>query len=334
MGMSARPPERFSPLRLFRSRVPGATERADYEDKCSAEEAKRLGITPQGFLIPENVQRELTVASPAGGGYLVGTDNAPAGTFIAGLRPRSLREAFGVITLDGLRGNITVPRLDAGAAVGWQSSESAPITESQPTFGQLPASPKTVGALVDLTRLFYLQISPAVDAWLISELKSALNAEIDRALIGGSGASGQPRGLLLSGIGSQAGASLDWAGITAMMASVESADAVRTPFNTGWAGAPDVAEILRTRLVGDRPSWDGDTIAGRPAVSSNSVPAGTLVFGDWSQVVLAQWSGLDVAVSESHNSNFQTGLQTVRALSCIDVLVLVPQAFCAATSVT
>jgi HK97 family phage major capsid protein len=223
----------------------------------------------------------------------------------------------------------------SGIATGWLSSESATIGESTPVFGQNAASPKTVGALLELSRLFFLQTSAAAGDWLVQELASAIAFAVDTAVINGSGASGQPSGILNAGIGSQSGASLAWSGITAMMKSVENADAVRTPFSTGWAGAPGIAEKLRNRFIGvETPIWNNDRIGGRPAISSNSVPAGTLLFGDWSNVLIAEWAVLDIKVTESHNSNFSAGIRTVRALYPCDVIVFEPQSFCAATSIS
>jgi hypothetical protein len=107
IGMTTKEIKRYNVLRALRSQllIPGAKETADFELECSAEVAKRVGHPPQGIYVPTEVlqNRDLTVASPTGGGYLVATENAPGNTFISSLRARSVTAALGVRTLGDLR---------------------------------------------------------------------------------------------------------------------------------------------------------------------------------------------------------------------------------------
>jgi hypothetical protein len=57
-----------------------------------------------------------------------------------------------------------------------------------------------------------------------------------------------------------------------------------------------------------------------------------MVFGDWSQLVMAEWGSLAIEVNPF--ANFQAGLIGVRALYAMDVGVRVPGAFSVATSIT
>ncbi|MTV64713.1 phage major capsid protein, partial [Streptococcus pneumoniae] len=74
------------------------------------------------------------------------------------------------------------------------------------TFGQVSLTPKTVGMFTDYSRKAILQTTPAIEALVRADLASGLAVEIDRAGIAGSGAAGQPRGIInTAGIGSVAG---------------------------------------------------------------------------------------------------------------------------------
>jgi HK97 family phage prohead protease len=61
------------------------------------------------------VKRDLTAASASGGGYLVGTENAPSWVELA--RPRSVALSLGVESLDGLRSSLTISRETAGPTI-------------------------------------------------------------------------------------------------------------------------------------------------------------------------------------------------------------------------
>jgi hypothetical protein len=71
----------------------------------------------------------------------------------------------------------------------------------------------------------------------------------------------------------------------------------------------------------DTPLWEGNLwngqMAGFPAMSSNQMASGTMLFGDWSQVVVGEWGVLEVEVNPY--ANFQAGIIGIRALVSMDV---------------
>ena len=75
----------------------------------------------------------------------------------------------------GLVRNVTIPKQTA-AAIGYWLTESQAITESQRTFGHLALTPRTVGALTQVSRLLMLQSSPSVHALVMSHLVKLLTA--------------------------------------------------------------------------------------------------------------------------------------------------------------
>ena len=120
-----------------------------------------------------------------------------------------------------------------------------------------------------------------------------------------------------------------------MVTGVGTANGIRNLLNAGFVGGPDVESLLRQR---ERVSgnggfiWDGDEIAGRKAMGTNSAPAGTLVYGDWSSIAVASWGGLQLGLDSY--TNFKSGIVGVRALWSCDVLVRSGASFNVATSIT
>ena len=67
-------------------------------------------------------------------------------------------------------------------------------------------------------------------------------------------------------------------------------------------------------------------------MASNNVPSATMIFGDWSQMLMAEWGVLEVDINPF--ANFQAGIIGVRAMYSVDFGVRVPGAFSVATSIT
>src|SRR5207253_11290540 len=86
-------------------------------------------------------------------------------------------------------------------------------------------NPKDVGSVVDISRRLLLQSNPAVDGLLRDDIATAIGNAIDAGAINGSGASGQPTGILgVSGttvvaLGTN-GAALTWLAVTSLLAGV------------------------------------------------------------------------------------------------------------------
>lgn len=190
-----------STLRLLNAIIanPTAWHRdAPSEFRASNEIAERLGRAPEpgcAFLPITVAYRDLTAASPAGGGYLVSTTVSPGDIFIDALRAASVTMSLGVQEVP-LTSNATLPSIVADSTTYWLSSESAAISETTPTFGQVSMSPKTAGSYFELSNKFLKQISPAAEAFVLRGIAGSIAAKVDAGAIAGSGSGGEPLGLI------------------------------------------------------------------------------------------------------------------------------------------
>ncbi len=339
LGLTKREVEKYSLVKAIAAVAQNNQNIAGMEMELSRAAYALRGKTPLNgmcFAVPQDVvKRDLAVATSSAGGYLVDTQNQG---FIDLLRPRSVVMGLGAQVMTGMVGNVTIPR-QTGAANGyWLAHEAAAITESQMTVGQLSLTPKTVGAYTEVSRQLVLQSSPAVEALVRNDLAQVVALEVDRAAIQGTGASGQPTGLLtVSGVGSVAGASLDYTKLLEFQSDLAAANALAP--GCGYVTTPTVAVLLKGRQrfpSTDTPVWQGaildGTIEGFVAKATNQMPAATMIFGDWSQIVIAEWGELEIEVNPF--ASFQTGLIGVRAMYSVDVGVRIPGAFSVATSIT
>jgi HK97 family phage major capsid protein/HK97 family phage prohead protease len=345
LDLSSRELNQFSLRRAILACAEKDWGKAGFELECSRAIAEKMNKPPEAtkFYVPFDVlqrqmptqQRDLTVASAGGGGYLVETNNSG---FIDILRNRSVAFNMGATRLSGLTGNVTIPRQSAAATAYWLANEGTQITESQQTFVQVALTPKTVGAYTEISRLLLLQSSPSAEGIVNSDLAAVCALAVDQAALSGSGGGGQPTGLVGTvGIGGVVGTSIDYAKVLEFQTDVASANVM--PSRGGYVTTPTVAALLmqRARFSNtDTPLWQGNVwdgqVSGFKAMSSNQMAAGSMLFGDWSELVIGEWGVLEVEVNPY--ANFQAGIIGVRAMYTIDIGVRRPFAFSLATSIT
>ena len=115
------------------------------------------------------------------GGNLVATD-LMADAFIDLLRNRSVVQRAGAQTMNGLVGNVAIPKQTGAATAYWVAESGAP-TESQQTVGQVTMTPKTVGAYTDFSRRLILQSSLDVENMVRNDLAQVIALAIDKAAL-------------------------------------------------------------------------------------------------------------------------------------------------------
>lgn len=280
--------------------------------------------------------RDLTVAGSTTGATLVATDQL-AGSFIDMLRAEMVMLGLGVRVLDGLQGQVNIPKQTAASTMYYPTNEGTAITESNPTFGQLQLTAKHAGIYVELSRALLLQSNPAADALTIDDIRRQIGIGIDTGIYAGSG-SPQPTGLTGTGsIGAVTGTSLAYAGVVEFQTDVGTANGLDA--SCAYLTTPAVAGLLMQRQrfsSTDSPLWQGSVtegmVAGYRARASTIVTAATMAFGAWSQIILAMWGDLEIARSEY--ANFPAGITGIRGFVSYDVGVRQPGAFSVATSIT
>lgn len=350
LGLTNTETQSYSLRRAILAAAENNWTQAGMELECSREIAKRLNVVPDAkrFYVPFEVQqrslplqrgslgqRDLNAATPTAGGHLVETQNV---SFIEMMRNRSVAYRMGAMRLGGLQGNITVPKQVGAANWYWLASETSGITESQLTLAQMALSPKTGGAYTEISRQLLLQSSPSIEALVTADLGRVGGLGVDSAVLAGSGSAGQPLGITgTAGIGSVTGATLGYAGILEFQSDIATANVL--PTMGGYVTTPSIAALMmqRVKWAGTAsPLWDGNlwdgNMAGFSAMSSNQMAAASMLFGDWSAVVVAEWGVLEIEVNPF--ANFQAGIVGVRAMVSMDCGLRYPAAFSLASSIT
>ena len=318
------------------------------EVEISQELARRAGISPQGLIVPLAIfhqrsrplqQRIITTTTPAGGpgANVIPTDYL-AEEFIDLLRPLLVTTRLGARTLSGLQGDVEIPGVESDPAAQW-IAENAALTPADPAFRQVLMTPKTVGKLTEVSRRMVLQSSPDIELLLRQIFAEAIAVAIDRAAINGAGGV-EPQGLIprLTLADATTGG-LTWTGILTAIADVETDNAIVNQATTGFAMDPAVKAIAMGKaLVASTDSTmimtEPTVLAGYRAVSSNNVPDGILLFGDWSQLLIGYWDQFSVLVNPYAEVPYSKGNIQIRALASVDVAVRHIESFSGITNIT
>jgi HK97 family phage major capsid protein len=247
------------------------------------------------------------------------------GDFVDVLRNASSVMAAGATVLNGLQGDVVIPKKSAASTAGWIATEGAASSESEPTFGQITMSPKVVGAHTQITRLMMQQSSLDIENLIRNDLAQGIALSIDAGALSGSGSSGQP-----TGISNTAGINTPtaFAGVNPTFAEVV---AMETAVAEDNALLGNLAYILPASMFGALKTTAKDAgsgqfvvgpdgqINGYNAIVSNQVTAGDLYFGNFADALIGLYGGLDIVVDPYSNST--SGTVNVTALQNVDVAV-------------
>lgn len=282
--------------------------------------------------------RDLTVGAPTGGGNLVATELLGS-SFIDLLRNAMILDRLGITMLRDLNGNIAIPS-QTGAATGYWVAEGGAPTESQQTIGQMPLTPKTVGAFTDFTRRLLLQSSLDVELFVRMDLARVLGLEVQNGAFNGTGASNQPTGLFnIAGLGSVAMGTNGGAPTYDMYVDLETAvansnaDIGNLAFVTNSKVRGKSRKTQEFASTNGKPVWTSGRergigeVLGYDAYVTNTVPSnltkGTAsgicsaaAFGNWGDFVAGFWGGVDLMLDPYANST--SGGKRIIALQDVD----------------
>jgi len=320
--------KRASLLTVLRAGMEGrALTGADAE--LHAELERRHGKAKHGGILVPLAAFEKRANTTATAPELVGTDHR-ADLYIGPLRNSLLVRTLGIRTLSGLTGNVSIPKAGAGLSAGWVT-EGQQLSESGMDFDSVTLSPKHVGGISEMSRQLLQQSAPGIEDLVREDLSFAIANAVDAAVIAGSGAAGQPQGIIGRAGVQTAVLPDDWDSlldIEQMLAGLNI-----TP--TGWYSSPAVLtglrKILKAATSGSDYIATAKSIGEYPVAASNASPADTAILGDWSQVLLGQWGAVELLVNPYAETPYRRGGVLVRAMSTVDVAIRHEKAFVVAT---
>ena len=336
IGMTKEEVREFSLVRAIRAMANPSDRQAqrdaEFEFECSAEAARQYGKDAQGIMLPAEVlrtwgKRDINSSDDS---TLISEDYR-GGDFIDVLRNESSVMQAGATMLRGLQGNVVIPKKTAASSAGWIATEGTAASESEFTSGSVTMSPKVIGAFTDATRLLLQQSSLDVENLIRDDLTKSIATAIDLGALAGSGSSGQPTGIAnTSGINTTtfAAANPTWAEIVAMESAVANDNALTgslayicRPADFGTLKTTEKATGTAQFVVSPDNSMNGYNV-----VRSNQVTSGDFYFGNFADLLIGMYGGLDITV-DPYALSTSGGVRIV-ALQTVDVAVRHAVSFC------
>ncbi len=330
VDLGKREKESYSLLRAISASASGDWSKAGLEKEISDTIGQRSGNASQGgFYMPADMawgQRDLTVGTNNAGGFLVGTDHDGA-SFIDALRAAMVTTRLGARVMSNLQGNVAIPKLATGTSTYWVAEDGAP-TEGQPVFASVSLTPKNLASFVQISRNLLVQSDPSVESVIRDDITKSIAVAIDAAALAGTGSSNQPTGILATtGIGSVSFSSAG-APTFAEIVSIESAISADNAMgqNMAFVTTPALAGTLKTTTKDSgsgRFVSEENAIMGYSVNPTSSMTANTILLGDFSQLMIAQFGAIEVITER----NAQTGQLTLGLHAMVDIGVRHAESF-------
>jgi HK97 family phage major capsid protein len=347
--------DKFSVLKLIRSRIPDLHQPLDgIEKEMSEEAAKELGAsqhTLRGLGIPSMIlQRQNMVerrdnsvtmpTQPEDGAAVVQTEKRISMEDM--LRKALVTRALGATVFTDLVGNVEFVRMKTRPKATFKAEVQA-LDKSNIKFGPIGSlSPNRIGTFIIQSLQFLKQTSPDIEAKCRQELIYSIAEGIDIAAIFGSGTNNEPLGVYndpsvtFLALGTN-GAELNRANLINLETALMERD-LRNP-QPKWLFNARTRGKLKNTSIGTAGEVfvmeDNDTLLEYPVVMSNMVPSdvtkgtgtnlSSIIFGDWKDLYISTWGAYELLVNPYTYAT--VGQVEISIQAFADTLVYRPESF-------
>ena len=207
------------------------------------------------------------------------------------LRGKSILAEAGCTFLTGLVGNISIP-MYSGSTCGWKG-EMVAADNGMGEFDTVELSPKRLTAYIDISKQFLVQDSVGAEEMLRADIVNALVAKLEKTIFGDAdGDATKPAGIFYNA--EEANPSY---------AEVCDAEADLTDYlgDKRFVMSPTAKSAFKQTTISGQLSdlrllMQGNEVDGYPVSSSSNVVDGGWAFGDFRELVVAQWGAIDIVV--------------------------------------
>lgn len=316
IGLTGDEARQFSFLKVVRA-LSEPTDRRAQEDAAFEFEASRAAREKSGkntdrFIIPSDVLTRALNSNSSGvtnadtGGYSI-ANTLLSQSFIEILRNRAILLQRAT-TMGGLVGNIDIPRQVAAASAYWLG-EDDDATESEMGLGQISMTPKTLAGYSEITRKLLKQSSLDIEGMIRADLARVMALAIDKAGFYGTGSDHQPLGLNnqtgINAVSLTTANKPTWAEIVNMETQIalDNADVDSMTYiaNANFRGYAKTT-LKFPDAAGNQTIWEGaqkakdGMVNGYSCDITNQVVTGDHFFGNWADMIIGMWGGLEMMV--------------------------------------
>lgn len=274
--------------------------------------------------------------------------------FIEVLRANSVVYRAGATELADLTGKpVTIPRQISSGSVTWLG-ENTTIPLSDPSFGQVQLTPKTMAMRNQYSRLMDILSNPKAMDLIQRDFAKTAALELDRAALRGSGTSNQPTGVVnTAGILSYAiganGGPLTIDDLYGMIGALEDANAMGGKLAL-ITNAKALRKLKKQRIANYSGQTDGSYVVqplltdealsaaiGLTCLTTTQLPTNLtkgsstdcteVYLANWEELLIGTWGGIEILATNVGGNAWTQNAIEVRLVQNVDFQVRHPQSF-------
>ena len=209
------------------------------------------------------------------------------------LRASLVLAQAGASYMTGLVGNVSIP-VYSGSNVGWAGEVDA-ASNGGGTFSEVNLEPKRLTAYIDVSKQFLIQDSNSAEEMLKRDIVSAIANKLEATILGSEAGDAKKPAGMLNGVTADA-ANVTYKDIVKMEADLEAKN-VRGDIK--FIVSPSAKADLKTTDKGTDTGkylMEGNEVNGYPVLSTSAVAGKGVIFGNFADLVIGQWGGIDLTV--------------------------------------
>ena len=313
--------QRFSLLKAIRN----VAENRQLDNVTAAvcnegmKEMRAAGLNTVGQIYIPTMETRAAVSVASEGVDVVATDLYD---IIEPLRAKNVLVQAGAKFYTGLTNNAQIPVM-TGSNVNW-AGETAAATDGNVLFNNVTLTPKRLTAYVDISKMLLAQDSIGVENAIRQDLINAINSKLESTILGkGAKSATTPAGIFNGKTPTKV---TDFEGLVGLEAKVEEASVLG---GISYIASPSARASFRNMMKGSRGTaqlaYTDGTLDGTPVYSTSNVEAKTFVVGDFSNLAIGSWGGLDIVVD--NYTQAVNGMIRLVVNAYFDAALIRPEAF-------
>lgn len=310
--------QRFSLLKAIKA----VAENRSIDDITAAvnnagmKEMRKAGLNTIGQIYLPTEKRAVSVATE--GVDVVATDLYD---IIEPLRAKNVLLNAGAKFYTGLSNNVQLPVM-TGANVGW-AGEVGEVAGNT-AFDNVQLTPKRLTAFVDISKMLLAQDSIGVENAIRMDLINAINSKLEATILGsGAKTPGSPAGMFNGKTPTKV---TDFEGLVSLEALVEEKNVLG---DIAYIASPSAKASFRNMMKGSKGTaqlaYIDSSLDGTPVYSTSNVAAKQFIVGDFSNLAIGQFGGIDITVDPF--SKASAGMVRLVVNAYFDATMIRPEAF-------
>jgi HK97 family phage major capsid protein/HK97 family phage prohead protease len=248
-------------------------------------EMRKAGLTYNGdIILPTEYRADIKSTTGAGA---IATN---VQSIISPIYDSMVFSKAGATYLSGLNGDVKVPVLN-GSTVAW-ADEVGAAADAAASIESVTLTPKRLTAFVDVSKQFLLQETASAEEALKQDIIRAIAQKLEATILDATAKSTTRPAGLFNGVTADT-ASITWAQICTFEAQIDG----KEMGNKCWIVSPSAKGLLKqTAKGGNRFVLEGNEIEGYPVYCTAAATTNGVLFGDFSDLVIAQWGATEIVV--------------------------------------